>query len=231
MSPPTRTSPNRIRGRRPDRVPGLPRPLTGLPNRAAFQRAYDDAVAAAEQAGEMFGLIMLDVDYFKDINDTLGHDAGDALLLALADQLKRAFRRGDTVARLGGDEFAVVLRDLKGEGDLTRPIEVLQSFLRTPIEHAGQSFTICASIGAAMHADPDADPLPPAQERRRGALQGQVRRPQSQRRVRAGDAHPGRAAGRAAARGAPGHRPGRVRSCSTSPSSTWRPTPSPASRP
>ena len=133
-------------------------PLTGLPNRAAFQRAYDDAVAAGEQAGEMFGLIMLDVDHFKDVNDTMGHDAGDALLQALAAQLKRAFRRSDTVARLGGDEFAIVLRELKSENDLTRPIAVLQDLLRTPIEHAGQSFTICASIGAAVHADPEADP-------------------------------------------------------------------------
>jgi diguanylate cyclase (GGDEF)-like protein len=132
-------------------------PLTGLPNRAAFQRAYDDAMAAAEH-GEMFGLIMLDVDHFKDINDTLGHDAGDALLKALSGQLKRAFRHSDTVARLGGDEFAIVLRDLKGEADMTRPIEVLQDLLRTPIEHDGQSFTICASIGAAVHGDPDADP-------------------------------------------------------------------------
>jgi len=132
-------------------------PLTGLPNRAAFQRAYDDAVAAAER-GEMFGLIMLDVDHFKDVNDTLGHDAGDALLKALSGQLKRAFRHSDTVARLGGDEFAIVLRDLKSEADMTRPIEVLQGLLRTPIEHAGQSFTICASIGAAVHGDPDADP-------------------------------------------------------------------------
>jgi diguanylate cyclase (GGDEF)-like protein len=115
-------------------------------------------VAAGEQAGEMFGLIMLDVDHFKDVNDTLGHDAGDALLQALAAQLKQAFRRSDTVARLGGDEFAIVLRELKGEGDLTRPIAVLQDLLRTPIEHAGQSFTICASIGAAVHADPEADP-------------------------------------------------------------------------
>jgi diguanylate cyclase (GGDEF)-like protein len=133
-------------------------PLTGLPNRAAFQCAYDEAVVAADQNGEMFGVIMIDVDHFKDINDTLGHDAGDALLQALAVQLKRAFRRGDTVARLGGDEFAVVLRDLKGEHDMARPIEVLQGFMRAPIEHAGQSFTICASIGAAVHADPDCDP-------------------------------------------------------------------------
>ncbi len=132
-------------------------PLTGLPNRAAFQCAYDEAVASADRTGEMFGLVMIDVDHFKDVNDTLGHDAGDALLKALAVHLKRAFRCGDTVARLGGDEFAIILRDLKNEASMIRPIEVLQGFLRAPIEHAGQSFTICASIGAAIHADPDAD--------------------------------------------------------------------------
>jgi diguanylate cyclase (GGDEF)-like protein len=133
--------------------------LTGLPNRTEFQRSFDAAVEAAERTGEMFGVIMIDVDHFKDINDTLGHDAGDALLLNLARTLGKAFRRGDTVSRLGGDEFAVVLRGLNGPEDLLRPIEVLQSHLRKPVEHAGRSFTISASLGAAIHDDPDADPL------------------------------------------------------------------------
>jgi diguanylate cyclase (GGDEF)-like protein len=133
--------------------------LTGLPNRTEFQRSFDAAVEAAERTGEMFGVIMVDVDHFKDINDTLGHDAGDALLLNLAKTLGKAFRRGDTVSRLGGDEFAVVLRGLNGPEDLLRPIEALQSHLRKPVEHAGRSFTISASLGAAIHDDPDADPL------------------------------------------------------------------------
>jgi diguanylate cyclase (GGDEF)-like protein len=133
--------------------------LTGLPNRTAFQRGFDAAVEAAERQGEMFGVIMIDVDHFKDINDTLGHDAGDALLLNLAKTLGKAFRRGDTVSRLGGDEFAVVLRGLTGPEDLLRPIEVLQGLLRKPVEHSGRSFTISASLGAAIHDDPDADPL------------------------------------------------------------------------
>lgn len=106
----------------------------------------------------MFGVIMVDVDHFKDINDTLGHDAGDALLLNLAKTLIKAFRRGDTVSRLGGVEFAVVLRGLTGPDDLLRPIEVLERQLRRPVEHAGRSFTISASLGAAIHDDPDADP-------------------------------------------------------------------------
>ena len=132
--------------------------LTGLPNRTLFQHRFQEAVAASETLGEMFGLIMIDVDHFKDINDTLGHDAGDALLKRLAGMLQHAFRAGDTVARLGGDEFAVILRGLHGESDMIRPIETLQALLRRPIEHGVRSFTASASIGAALHGDPDADP-------------------------------------------------------------------------
>jgi diguanylate cyclase (GGDEF)-like protein len=132
--------------------------LTDLPNRALFQHRFQEAVSASELLGEMFGLIMIDVDHFKDINDTLGHDAGDALLKRLADMLRHAFRAGDTVARLGGDEFAVILRGLHCEADMLRPIKTLQELLQRPIEHAGRSFTVSASIGAALHGDMDADP-------------------------------------------------------------------------
>ncbi|CAN5510351.1 EAL domain-containing protein [soil metagenome] len=133
-------------------------PLTGLPNRAYFQRKFQEAVDASEIMGELFGLIMIDVDHFKDINDTLGHDAGDALLKRLAEMLQAAFRAGDTVARLGGDEFAVILRGLHSEADMMRPVAALQELLRRPIEHAGRSFSVSASIGAALHGDLDADP-------------------------------------------------------------------------
>ncbi len=133
-------------------------PLTELPNRALFQHKFQEAVSASELLGEMFGLIMIDVDHFKDINDTLGHDAGDALLKRLADMLRHAFRADDTVARLGGDEFAVILRGLHCEADMLRPIQTLQELLRRPIEHGGRSFTCSASIGAALHGDMDADP-------------------------------------------------------------------------
>jgi diguanylate cyclase (GGDEF)-like protein len=132
--------------------------LTGLPNRAYFNRKFQEAVDASEIMGELFGLIMVDVDHFKDINDTLGHDAGDALLKRLAEMLHAAFRAGDTVARLGGDEFAVILRGLHSEADMMRPVNALQDLLRRPIEHAGRSFSVSASIGAALHGDPDADP-------------------------------------------------------------------------
>jgi diguanylate cyclase (GGDEF)-like protein len=132
--------------------------LTGLPNRAYFNRKFQEAVDASEIMGELFGLIMIDVDHFKDINDTLGHDAGDALLKRLAEMLHAAFRAGDTVARLGGDEFAVILRGLHSEADMMRPVNALQDLLRRPIEHGGRSFSVSASIGAALHGDLDADP-------------------------------------------------------------------------
>jgi diguanylate cyclase (GGDEF)-like protein len=132
--------------------------LTGLPNRAYFNRKFQEAVDASEIMGELFGLIMIDVDHFKDINDTLGHDAGDALLKRLAEMLHAAFRSGDTVARLGGDEFAVILRGLHSEADMMRPVNALQDLLRRPIEHGGRSFSVSASIGAALHGDLDDDP-------------------------------------------------------------------------
>ncbi len=132
-------------------------PLTGLANRAAFQAAFDEAVAAAKD-GESFGLVMIDLDFFKQINDAMGHDAGDAVLKGLAGQLRRAFRQSDVVARLGGDEFAVLLRGVDDDAALMRPIETLRELLRTPVQHGGESIVIGASIGAALHHPVDADP-------------------------------------------------------------------------
>lgn len=132
--------------------------LTGLPNRARFQREFQQACADSEVSGRPLGLVMVDVDHFKDINDTLGHDAGDALLKALAEEMRKVFRATDLVARLGGDEFAILLRDVGTEADMVRPLTALRAALRAPLQHRGQGFRICTSIGAALHNDPDADP-------------------------------------------------------------------------
>ena len=131
-------------------------PLTGLPNRSLFNARFQQAVERAAESGKKVGLIMVDIDHFKDINDTLGHDAGDALLLTVADLLKGSYRSTDTVARLGGDEFAIVLPDVRDMQDLTRPTKALMDLLRHPVEHGGQVFTISASVGAALYpADND----------------------------------------------------------------------------
>ncbi len=132
-------------------------PLTGLPNRVLFQARFAAAVEQARRQGEKVGLIMLDLDHFKDVNDTLGHDAGDALLLSVADRLVSTFRRTDTVARLGGDEFAVILPGVRGADDMERPTRLLMELLRNPLQHGGNSLTISVSVGAALYPQDDED--------------------------------------------------------------------------
>lgn len=127
--------------------------LTGLGNRTLFQRRINEAIEIATRSGKGAGLIVLDVDHFKDVNDAFGHDAGDALLRELADVLSRTFRKSDTVARLGGDEFAIVLPDIDSANALLRPVDMLFNQLRTPVEYAGRSFTIGVSLGAALLGD------------------------------------------------------------------------------
>ena len=107
--------------------------LTGLPNRALFQRKFQAAVEAAQAKGGKVGLIMLDLDHFKDVNDSLGHEAGDALLCSVSERLSSAYRKSDTVARLGGDEFAVILPNINTPEDLKRPTEKVLELLRRPL--------------------------------------------------------------------------------------------------
>ena len=124
--------------------------LTGLGNRAHFQRRFAEAFSHAGATGQGLGLVMIDVDHFKAINDTMGHDTGDILLRSLAGSMERAFREADTVVRLGGDEFAVIVEGAHDEAALQRPIQALREMLAEPVLHDGQSFNISASIGAAL---------------------------------------------------------------------------------
>ena len=122
--------------------------LTGLPNRALFQLRLDE-LTGGEGAAVGFALLLLDVDEFKLTNDTLGHDAGDAVLLAFADRLKRAVRADDVVARLGGDEFALLLMGKHRAGELEVFATKLLEQLTEPIEHHGKPIHCRASIGAS----------------------------------------------------------------------------------
>ena len=126
--------------------------LTGLANRALFQAELGAACVVAEDQAVPFGLAIIDVDYFKTINDTLGHDAGDMLLRGLGDALTQAFDAKDIVARLGGDEFAVILKGARTEDDLTHPLDALRQLLREPFRHMGQAVHIGLSIGAVLCA-------------------------------------------------------------------------------
>jgi diguanylate cyclase (GGDEF)-like protein len=129
--------------------------LTGLPNRALFQIRFSTAVAEAEQLGSKVGLLILDLDHFKDLNDTLGHAAGDALLRSVSEQLLAVYCGTDRVARLGGDEFAVIIPNVRDANDLMVPTERFRELLRDPHEPDGKRLPISVSIGAALYPEHD----------------------------------------------------------------------------
>ena len=125
-------------------------PLTGLANRSHFMTAADRAAIQSAEAGGCIAVLLLDVDDFKQVNDTAGHDAGDALLRAAAARLQASVRPGDVVARLGGDEFAVMVTGLTSEADLQSVMARMMAKLSDPFSHAGRSITCKASIGASL---------------------------------------------------------------------------------
>ena len=126
-------------------------PLTGLANRALFLDQLDRALAFGSRYNRKTGLLFVDLDGFKSINDTLGHAHGDSLLKAVAARLVECVRRSDAVARLGGDEFVVLLPEVTSRRDVAFVKETMLASLREPIACAsGESFIMEASMGSAM---------------------------------------------------------------------------------
>jgi len=125
--------------------------LTKLPNRWLFQDRLSQTLAQARRENQLVGLVFLDLDRFKNINDTLGHSAGDELLKEVAHRLKSCIRRSDTIARLGGDEFVIILPAINQTEDATLIArKILQSF--TPaVDLEGQEIFITTSIGIAIY--------------------------------------------------------------------------------
>jgi diguanylate cyclase (GGDEF)-like protein len=111
--------------------------VTGLPNRQLFTDRLDQVLGRAGRYGEIVALLMLDLDGFKYVNDTLGHDAGDELLKYVAELLKKTTRDSDTVCRLGGDEFAVILPTIKEDRDAAIVALNIQRALTEPIALGG----------------------------------------------------------------------------------------------
>lgn len=125
--------------------------LTGLPNRLLFNDTLRDAIAAAAESGSVLGVALMDLDHFKEINDTLGHDAGDELLKIVARRLQDALGGGGTIARLGGDEFAVILLgEGGGDEDIYAGLAEIQRALAEPIDLAGTLRSCSASIGVTV---------------------------------------------------------------------------------
>jgi len=124
--------------------------LTGLANRTSFLEALDRAVARPRPAGEHLAVLFLDLDRFKAVNDTLGHDAGNELLVAAAERVRACVRPRDLVARLGGDEFAVLLDPITGAAEPEIAGERIVAALSAPFTPAGQEAVISTSVGIAM---------------------------------------------------------------------------------
>lgn len=126
-------------------------PLTGLPNRVMFNDRLTTALAQSERQGTLIAVVAIDLDRFKHINDTLGHAAGDELLVAVGRRLTSSIRAGDTAARMGGDEFVLLLTDIvSAEQALDTGRRVLQAF-REPFTLAGQPVSMSLSLGVCLY--------------------------------------------------------------------------------
>ena len=131
--------------------------LTNLPNREMFNGMLRRAIEAAERYQRRFALLFIDLDRFKVINDSLGHDAGDMLLVEIGGRLRRALRSSDVVARLGGDEFVVILEEAAERPEVERVAGELLSVLSQPLQLSGHECHTTASIGIAMYPSDGAD--------------------------------------------------------------------------
>lgn len=124
--------------------------LTGLPNRLLFLDRLSQHVVRCEREGTRFALLFVDLDHFKNVNDTQGHSRGDVVLVEAARRLLRCVRASDTVARLGGDEFAITLAELTRPGEVDRVVRKILASLAKPFVADGQQSYLGASIGVAV---------------------------------------------------------------------------------
>lgn len=134
--------------------------LTGIPNRMLLGDRLDQACRDAKRKGHLAALLFIDVDRFKQINDSLGHSAGDVVLRKVVDRLKASARDVDTVARLGGDEFVIPMEDLEDPADVDLVAQRLVNSMREPIELLGHSLVVTVSVGSAIYPIDDTEISP-----------------------------------------------------------------------
>lgn len=128
-------------------------PLTGLHNRRVFLDRLEQAVRVGQRTRQRFALLYLDLDNFKHVNDTLGHDAGDTLLCAVGDRLLGCVRNEDSVARIGGDEFAILMCEVVGVESASVVANKVLDALRSPVNVGGHALHVTASIGITIAPD------------------------------------------------------------------------------
>jgi diguanylate cyclase (GGDEF)-like protein len=145
----------RLHADRTTRHAALHDPLTGLANRSLIMDRLDLALKRSGRRPTLTAAVFLDLDDFKRINDTLGHFAGDELLVGVGERLRRAVRPTDTVGRWGGDEFVVVCDDLEQADDVLVIIERITAAFEHPFDVQGTEFAVVASVGVAVSGDID----------------------------------------------------------------------------
>lgn len=133
-------------------------PLTGLPNRKYFAEQLYESINWAKEKKLLLGLLFIDLDGFKQVNDTLGHEIGDRLLLVVAQRLSNSLRTSDIVARLGGDEFTVILRPIPNVQVAAKVAEKILLNITEPIVFNGSNTRVSASIGISIYPDNSLDP-------------------------------------------------------------------------
>lgn len=131
--------------------------LTGLPNRFLFRQRAQDAIDSARRNRSLLALLFIDLDRFKNVNDSMGHAIGDQLLFEVGGRLRACVRSLDVIGRLGGDEFLILLRDIRQPGDAASVARKILVALQEPVQLAGTDLYVGASIGIALWSDPNTD--------------------------------------------------------------------------
>ena len=132
--------------------------LTGLPNRKLFTDRLRHSLTRAKRSGRPLAVMFIDIDHFKSINDTLGHTAGDDLLLEMARRLRACVREEDTVSRLGGDEFTIILSELRNPEDAAGVAEKVLEAAQVPLTIGSMPIVVTASIGISLYPEDGGDP-------------------------------------------------------------------------
>ncbi|MFV8572015.1 putative bifunctional diguanylate cyclase/phosphodiesterase [Marinobacter sp. SBS5] len=134
-------------------------PLTGLGNRLLFEEILESSLARCKRSGGKLAVLFLDLDRFKEINDSLGHPTGDLLLLLISDRLKAVVRESDFIARIGGDEFTILIDELHSVGDALAVAQKIVRALAHPSPVGGHELNITASIGVALYPENGDTPI------------------------------------------------------------------------
>ncbi len=128
-------------------------PLTSLPNRRMFRDRMDQEIKKSKRDGQMMAILFIDLDHFKEVNDTMGHGMGDMLLIEAAERIKQCVRESDTVARLGGDEFTIILNELDDHGSVERITQSILHKLAEPFMLGEDITYVSASIGITLYPE------------------------------------------------------------------------------